>query len=206
MVSILVTSLVLGLAGQHLSPPPDLVTNGDARGGASGWERQRVPETVAARDLAKDAFVETRDGIPCFVMRNKASWVQRVVLHDDSAGKFLLIIGRGASERVHLDGNITGLPYLWAHLIHDGPASNANYLQGMILKSDTPNAWATMHGIFPMPKGVRAITLKLGQAERRGTPQTGSAARVTDVQMRLFETRGAAEAYVAAYSAFHDPR
>ena len=205
MAAILAASLALALAAQ-LPLPLNLVTNGDARGGAAGWVPQRSSNPAAAKDPARDASVETRDGAPCFAMRNGASWAQQIPLFEESAGKFLLIIGRGSSERVHADGNITGLPYLWAHVIHGGPSSNADYLQGMLLESSEPNVWGTMHGIFPMPKGVRAITLRLGQAERRGTPQNGSVARVREVEVRLFDTRAAAEAYVASYNAFHDPK
>jgi hypothetical protein len=183
--------------------PPNLVENGDARGGPSGW--QPVPGHQRPRkDLSRDAMIEMIDGAPCFVMRNQASWVQTLPLYEDHAGKFLLIIGRGSSERVYEDDNITGLPYLWAHLVADGKPTNTHWLQGMRLHAKTANEWGTMHGIFPVPKGVRSITLKLGQAERKGTPQNGSAARVKDVEARLFETRADAAAYVAAYNALHD--
>src|SRR5687767_15047910 len=167
--------------------PPNLVENGDARGGPSGW--QPVPwHEKARKNLSRDAMIETVDGAPCFVMRNKACWVQSLPLYEDHAGKFLLIIGRGSSERVHQDDNITGLPYLWAHLVADGKPTSAHWLQGMALRTKVANEWKTMHGIFPVPKGVRSITLQLGQAERKGTPQNGSAARVRDVEVRLFET------------------
>lgn len=202
MPPLIAIALVLGLVTLQLAPP-NLVANGDARGGASNWQRE-LGQKERLKDLARDAAIETVDGAPCFVMRNKASWVQRVFLHEDHSGKFLLIIGRGSSERVYLDDNITGLPYLWAHLEADGPHTNAHWLQGMALKPKAANEWGTMHGIFPMPKGVHAIVLKLGQAERKGTPQNGSAARVKEVEMRLFDTRAEAEAYVAAYNAVYD--
>lgn len=199
MTSVLLISLLTGVAAQQL-PPPNLVENGDARGGAAGWQRERGALRPAAK-IDADAYVETRDGAPCFVMRNQAAWIQHVRLHDDSEGKFLLIIGRGSSERVHADGNITGLPYLWARVLNDARPSNANVFQGMSLRAKSPDEWETIHGIFRMPSGVRGITLRLGQAERRGTPQNGSAARITDVEMRLFDTPAEADAYVALYTA-----
>lgn len=202
-MSILVISLIVALAAQQV-PPPNLVENGDARGGASGWQRQRGTERAASQ-LDNDAFIETRDGAPCFVMRNQASWIQHVGLHEDYAGKFLLLIARASSERVHPDGNITGLPYLWARVMNGARPSNANVFQGMSLRSKTPDEWGTIHGIFRMPQGARAITIRLGQAQRRGTPQNGSAARIKEVEMRLFNSRTEAEAYVARYTAFHDP-
>ena len=202
-MSILVISLLLGLAAQQL-PPPNLVENGDARAGATGWQRERSSQRTATQ-LNDDASVETRDGAPCFVMRNGVSWIQQVRLHENQEGKFLLIIGRGSSERVHADDNITGLPYLWARIVNGLPPSNDNVFQGMRLSSKTPNEWGTIHGIFRMPNGARGITLKLAQAQRKGTPQNGSAARIRDVEMRVFDTRAEADAYVALYTALHDP-
>ena len=199
MMSTLVITLVLGLVPQQL-PPPNLVENGDARGGSTGWQRLPGAQRAAAQ-LEADTYVETRDGAPCFLVRNGASWTQHVPLHEEHEGKFLLIIARGSSQRVHPDGNITGLPYLWAHVVNEAPLSNHNVFQGMALRSTVAGEWRTMHGIFRMPSGGRSIKLKLGQAARKGTPQNGSAACVTDVEMRLFDTRAAAEAYVPLYTA-----
>jgi hypothetical protein len=46
----------------------------------------------------------------------------------------------------------------------------------------------------------------IGQAEGRRTPQNGSAARVNDVKVRLFETRDQAAAYLRLYEAQYKPR
>ena len=203
-MSILVFSLLIHLAGQQVLPP-NLVENGDARAGASGWNLDRLP-LRGARQPDKNAFVETWEGVPCFVLRNHGSWNQQVRLHEDHEGKYLLIIARGSSERVHPDDNITDLPYLWAQVLNDAPPSNDNVFQRMGLQSKTPNQWKTMHGIFRMPKNGRAITLKLSLGSRNGTPHDGSAGRFRHVEMRLFESRAEAEAYVAVYNDFHDSK
>jgi hypothetical protein len=72
-------------------------------------------------------------------------------------------------------------------------------LQGMSLQPKAPNVWGTMQGVFPVPPGATGIHLMIGQAEGRGTPQNGSAARVKDVEVRLFETRDEVDAYLRFY-------
>jgi hypothetical protein len=191
--------MILGVAQL---PPPNVVENGDAHPGDASWGRfkNHRPIVGATQDLA----VEDCDGGQCFVMRNGTAWRQRIHLVEDVSGKYVLIIARGSSERVHPDGNITGLPYLWARLITRPPGPlPGTILQGMRIRAAAPNRWETMHGIFPVPKGAVAVELMLGQAERKGTPQNGSAARVKDVEVRFFDTEAAARAYVMRYDAQH---
>ena len=107
-------------------------------------------------------------------VRNGMAWQQRIQLLEDFGGKFVLIIATASSERVHADGNITGLPYLWARLVPAPPSSPAGtILQGMRIEPSAPNRWLTMHGVFPVPKGIVAMDVMLGQGERKGTPQNG---------------------------------
>jgi hypothetical protein len=61
-------------------------------------------------------------------------------------------------------------------------------------------------GSFPVRPGTQRIHLMIGQAEGRRTPQNGSAARVNDVKVRLFETRDQAAAYLRLYEAQYEPR
>lgn len=185
-------------------PPPNIVENGDARSGDASWHRYNTARPVT-RDPEKEGTVENCDGRPCFVMRNGTAWRQRITLVDDVAGKYILIIARGASERVHPEPNITDLPYLWARLLTDSPQPlPGTVLQGMRLESKAPNQWGTIYGVFPVPKGVVAMDLMLGQGSRRGTPHDGSAARVANVEVRFFDTEAAARSYVAVYNAAHD--
>jgi hypothetical protein len=185
-------------------PPPNLVENGDARGGEPPWTRSRSHKSLPRED-AKDASIEVCDGVPCFVLRNSGGWNQHIRFLEDPTGKHLLIIARGSSERIPENGSITGRPYLWARLIGVEPFQKG-VLQGMALQPKAPNAWGTMSGIFRVPPGAVAIHLMLGQAMGAGTPQNGSAARVKDVEVRLFETHEAAVAYLQLYEAQYESR
>lgn len=176
------------------TPPPNLVQNGDASERTSLWQRPDPGH----------ATVEIVDGRPCFTIRNGgAGFEQKLSLPPDSAGKYLLIIGTGSSERVLPDGNITGLPYLWARAHPDPAPSNRTVFQGMAFRPEAPGRWVTVHGIFSIPEGVDSVQLRLGQGSRRDTPHNGSAARVRDVEVRVFETRAEAFAHVAVYNAQH---
>ena len=192
--------LLAAMAATQL-PPPNLVENGDARAGAVHWTPSRGHEPLAS-DGASDASVGTCDNGPCFVLRNGAGWNQVIRFRDDPAGRVLLILARGATERIPENGSITGRPYLWARLRGVEP-QQGGVLQGMALRPSAPNAWGTLHGIFPVPRGAYGLHLMLGQAEGGGTPQNGSAAWIRDVEVRLFESREAAAAYVQFYEAQH---
>ena len=185
-------------------PPPNIVENGDARSGDASWYRSNSGRSIT-RDPDKAGTVENCDGRPCFVMRNGIPWRQRIKLVEDVAGKYILIIARGAAERVHPEPNITDLPYLWARLLTDSPQPlPGTVLQGMRLESKAPNQWGTIYGVFPVPKGVVAVDLMLGQGLRKGTPHDGSAARVRNVEVRFFDSEAAARKYVAVYTATHE--
>lgn len=201
---VLVLAALLAAFNTPQLPPPNMVANGDARAGKQHWV-PRKSHQLPTREQAKDATIEDCEGVPCFVVRNGIAWQQRIQILEDVAGKHVLIIARASSERVHADGNITGLPYLWARLSTDATAPvQGTILQGMRLEIDTPDRWGTMYGVFPVPKGVVAMDIMLGQAERKGTPQNGSAARVKEVEVRFFDTEAAARAYVTMYNAAHD--
>lgn len=196
MMLLLLVPVMLIAAPQL--PPPNLVENGDARAGESHWTRSRNHKPLAGE--AQDGSVQSCDGTPCFVLRNGAAWNQQILFRQDPAGKFLLIVARGASERIPSNGSITGRPYLWARLYGVEPFQRG-VLQGMALEPKAPNAWGTMSGIFGVPPGATRIHLMIAQAEGRGTPQNGSAARVKDVEVRLFEMREDAAAYLRLYEA-----
>jgi len=197
-MSLLLITLLTFVTPQQL-PPPNLVENGDARAGETYWSRSRGHQPLKGEGT-EDAALEVCDAATCFVLRNGAAWNQDIRFREDPAGKYLLIVARGASERVPPDGSITGRPYLWARLIGVEPAQKG-VLQGMALEPKAPNVWGTMQGIFPVPSGAHGIRLMIGQAEGRGTPQNGSAARVKDVEVRLFDTREAAVAHLNFYDA-----
>ena len=199
------TVFVLLLSAGGVQPAPvNMLANGDARAGRQHWV-PRMNHQLPTREQAKDATIEDCDGVPCFVVRNGMAWQQRIRLLEDQSGKYVLLIATASSERVYQDDNITGLPYLWARLWTEPPALlPGTILQGMRIQPRTANQWMTMHGIFPVPKGIVSMDVMLGQGERKGTPQNGSAARVKDVEVRFFDTEAAAQEYVARYNAAHD--
>ena len=200
---LIVSALLLSTSAGQL-PPPNLLANGDARAGKQHWV-PRKNHQLPTREQAKDATIEDCDGVPCFVVRNGMAWQQHIRLLEDFSGKYVLIIATGSAERVHADDNITGRPYLWARLWTDPPAMvPGTILQGMHVQPRVPNQWSTMFGVFPVPKGIVSMDVMLGQGERKGTPQNGSAARVRDVEVRFFDTEAAARAYVTIYEAAHD--
>jgi hypothetical protein len=146
-----------------------------------------------------DAKIEACDGDPCFVVRNKGSFHQTVLLPSRAVGKYLVMIGAGSSERINPDRSITGQAYLYGMLaIADGSRYLA-YLQGMRADSPAPNTWVTMSGIFPVPNGAARVSFQLNQAEARGSPQNGSAARFDDLGCYLFTTDADARAFVAEW-------
>ena len=194
---------ILSLAASQL-PPPNLVENGDARAGEAHWAKSRSHKPLPAED-AKDASIEVCDGSPCFVLRNSAGWNQLIRLREDASGKYVLIVARGSSERIPENGSITGRPYLWARLIGVEPFQKG-VLQGMALQPKASHAWGTMSGIFRVPPGVEGIHLMVAQALGAGTPQNGSAARVKDIEVRLFETYDAAVTYLRLYDSQYEPR
>lgn len=66
----------------------------------------------------------------------------------------------------------------------------------MLARPEYSTEWVPMSGVFQIPKGARFIYVQLNQAERKDSPQDGSAARFPDVQFHLFETEAEAKAFV----------
>lgn len=182
--------VALALAAQA-STSANLAANGDARAGAAGWQ---------ARGLAA---IEEFGGVPCFTVRNQGSFTQIVPIPSDAAGAYAALVARGESERINgLDGSITGLPYLYAMPATADRHHFLDHWQGqqMLARPTQPAEWVVMSGIFRVPKRTSYLILQLNQAERKDSPQDGSAARFADVQVRLFPTESAARAFVGAYS------
>jgi hypothetical protein len=158
------------------------------------------------------AAVEGFSGNGVFVLREHGHFSQDVTLPEGSGRKYAVFIGRGASERINPDGAITGLPYLYGYMLPGGEAGpeargadNGGrvlaYLQGqnMLCSARVEGEWVVMSGIFPVPEGTGRIRFFLKQAERRGVPQNGSAARFDDLGLYLFPTAAEARAFVAGY-------
>ncbi|HET8783138.1 MAG TPA: hypothetical protein VFM63_12015 [Pyrinomonadaceae bacterium] len=141
---------------------------------------------------------------PHFVVRNGGQFYQDVELPKDAAGQYLVLIGRGATDRINPDGAITGLPALYGYMMQP-PASDRKeileYLQGqrMLGRTDTLGAWVTMSGIFKVAEGTTTIRFFLSQALRAGVPHNDSAARFDNLGLYLFPTKEAAEQFVSQY-------
>jgi hypothetical protein len=140
----------------------------------------------------------------CFVVRNGGYFLQDVLLPDDAAGQYAVLIGRGASERINEDGAITGLPYLYGYMMEHGSTKSGKvlaYLQGqqMLAGTNIRDEWVAMSGIFPVPEGTKKIRFFLNQALRQGVPHNGSAARFDDLGLYLFSSKQEAEAFVRQY-------
>ena len=188
LVSACVSGAVLANAQSR-----NLLQNPNASLGADSWT------------AFGEASIESTTGDNfCFVVRNGGSFLQDVLLPEDAAGQYAVLIGRGASERINQDGAITGLPYLYGYMMEHGPTRSGKvlaYLQGqrMLAGTNIRDEWVALSGIFQVPEGTRKIRFFLNQASRRGTPHNGSAARFDDLGVYLFSSKHEAEAFVGQY-------
>lgn len=171
----------------------NLLQNPDAELGEHSWR--------AFGDVA----IESAGGNdPHFVIRKGGRFVQDVELPKNAAGQYLVLIGRGASERINPDGAITGLPALYGYMMQP-PALDRKeileYMQGqrMLARTNTPDDWVNMWGVFKVAEGTTTIRFFLNQAERAGVPHNGSAARFDNLGLYLFPTKEAAEHFVSQY-------
>jgi len=148
------------------------------------------------------ATVETcGNGNPCFVVRNGGYLIQDVNVGADSIGRYALLIARASTERVNPDGAITGLPSLYGYMMEAGDPRGGHilsYLQGqnMLAANMTRDEWTTLWGIFQVPLGTGRVRFFLNQAERKGVPHNGSAARFDDVGLYVFATEQEARTFV----------
>jgi hypothetical protein len=171
----------------------NLLQNPNADDGANHW-----------RAFGDAAVEESPESGPHFRVRNMGYFLQDVTLPDGAAGKYALLIGRVSSERINADGAITGLPYLYGYMMkgaNQGGGRILSYLQGqqMSCVARKENEWVSAWGIFQVPDGTSAIRFFLEQAERKGVPQNGSAARFDDLGLFLFDTEKEANAFVKSY-------
>lgn len=153
-----------------------------------------------------DARVErTADGNRRFVVRNRGSFVQDVELPDDAVGKYALLIGHAASERINADGAITGLPYLYGQMMLKSAKPDGihilSYLQGqnMLCSAKKENEWVTVWGVFLVLSEASVLRFFLNQAERKNVPQNGSGAWFDDLGLYLFASKAEALDFVKDY-------
>ena len=179
----------LGLVLALQAPGTNVLVNGDAAGGTGGWITKG------------DVKVERIGGVTCFAIRSKGSFRQEVKLPTEAVGMHAVFVGKGEADRVNADGAITGLPSLYGLVVATDRTRILAHWQGQKLlgRPRQPGQWVTMSGIFSVPYGAASIWIELNQAERKGLPQNGSAARFSDVRLVFFPTEAAAWAYVEEY-------
>src|SRR6185436_6693798 len=163
-LAVVVACIACLHAGQGVT---NLVRNGDASLSSREWSPFR------------QATIEGEGPAAHFVIRNGASFSQTITLPADAAGRFLAYVARGTSDRVNADYSITGLPYIYGLYGSRERGRIAGYLNGdkTLGRPQKPGAWVVMSGVFRVPDDAVALTIRLSQAERRGDPQNGSAAR-----------------------------
>ena len=156
---------------------------------ATAWQRKGEAVCEAAPN-----------GNPHFAVRYGGFFWQDVPI-PESTGRYVLLVARASSERVHPDDDQTGFPYLYGYMVdrRDDHRFHAHLNgQQMTLRPRTADEWGTIWGVFPVPPETGAVRLFLQQADGRQA-QNGSASRFDDVGVFLFaseaEARGFAESY-----------
>jgi len=181
--------LIAFLLAAAASAQRNLLLNPTATTDQSGWR------AVGA------ATIEEFDGKARYVIRNRGSFYQNVLINEKDAGKYVLLVGEGSSERINLDGSITGLPYLYGYMT-DKPDRRGNriyaYLQGQqtLGRTNAKDSWVRMYGIFRIVEKTQGIDFFLNQAERKDSPQNGSAARFDNLGLYIFDSEGEAKRFV----------
>ena len=165
----------------------NLLENSDGSAGGAGWWP------------TGDARVENCGGNPCFAVRNRGAFHQKVLLPADAEGQYLVAIGSGANERI--GESITDNGHLYGLFGTADGFLFVGYLQGQSMRAESsePNVWVKMSGIFPIPAGAAQVKLDLSQAEARGVPRNGSAARFDDVGLFVFAAESEARDFIARW-------
>lgn len=192
-ISLIVFLVLVSVSSFVNGQSANLLQNPNADHGGQSW--LAFGETAIESTTTNDAH---------FVVRNGGYFFQDVELPKDAAGQYLVLIGRGAGERVNSDGAITGSPYLHGYMMQSpGPDRKEilEYLQGqrMLAQTTAIDEWTNMWGIFEVPAGTTKVRFFLNQALRAGVPHNGSAARFDNLGLYLFASRKDAQAFVRQY-------
>jgi hypothetical protein len=149
--------------------------------------------------LSGDARIDAGGGNPCFAVRNGGSFHQTVILPADAAGKYLVMIGSAATERVNPDGGITGLPSLYGLVGAEDGMRIVGHLQGMLGRPTVTDSWIVVSGVFRIPDDAHHLTFQLNQASARGVPHNGSAVRYDDLGAYIFATEIEARTFASGW-------
>ena len=165
---LILLALVLLVVSGNAFAQANLLKNPDAAEGGQSWnafgdtEIETTPENGAR-----------------FVVRNGGYFLQDVRIPLGPAGRYVVFVGRGASERINANGAITGLPYLYGYMMKS-PGPNGQeilaYLQGQRMRAQpgVQDEWVNMLGVFKLPEGTTNIRFFLYQASSGSTSHNGS--------------------------------
>jgi hypothetical protein len=167
-----------------VGPGVNLLENGAADKGGMSWSR------------TGDTAIEPCGRNPCFAVRNGGSFHQTVILPKDAPGKYVVLVGSGASERINPDNGITGLPTLYALVGTEDGIRIVGHLQGMLARPAFPDTWVMMSGVFRIPEDAFHLSFQLNQASARGFPHNGSASRYDDLGLYVFPTEREARTFL----------
>jgi hypothetical protein len=170
-----------------VEPGMNLLENGAADNGPASWSR------------TGDTAIEPCGRNPCFAVRNGGTFHQTVILPKDAAGKYVVLVGSGASERINSDNGITGLPTLYAIVGTEDGIRIVAHLQGMLGRPAFPDTWVKMSGVFKIPEDAFHLSFQLNQASARGFPHNGSAARYDDLGVYVFPTEAEARTFLETW-------
>ena len=148
---------------------------------------------VAIEECAKDD--------PCFVTRYDGKFEAVARIPRDSQGKYVLLIGSAASERVNEGGDQTGAAYIYGYAEpRSYQSARGQHYSARTLKTDTreKDRWTTIWGVFEVGKDIWKINFEIRQADGHH-PKDGSASRFDDLGVYLFDTREGAESFVGRY-------
>ena len=142
------------------------------------------------------------NGDPCFVTRWDGKLVGKAVLPAGATGKYMLLIGSAAAERVHAkDTDQTGESYIHGY----GESLDPKVVRGKHYSARTlqtatrqANQWATIWGVFEVGDGIRKISFEIRQSDG-SSAKDGSASRFDDLGVFLFDTESEARKFVARY-------
>ena len=162
----------------------------------TGWEQFGSAGTMEMSASGRRVFF-TEDRVD-----PRAYLTQDVLLPADAGGKWLVLAGYGWVERT-LEGSITRHPYLYGYeMLSDREI--AAYLQGQDMRHEAESrTWETMSGIFQLGPSPYQIRMFLNQAAMVGDAPDGARAAFDDLQLRLFDSRAAAEQYLDSYRQAH---
>lgn len=156
------------------------LANPAANQGETGWRK--------SGNAAIEACVP---GNPCFVTRYDGQFVGSASLPADSEGRFLLLLGRASSERVHPAGSQdqTGEAYIRGFGEAEAPWVAGEQYSADTLKTEThaTDRWSMLWGVFPIGREIRRVQFEIRQADGHSA-KDGSASRFDDLGVFVFDS------------------